>query len=269
MQSTMPARPQAFADRRVLFIALALGAVAAGLIVAYLASQDSGKTLTPVEVRSVVVASSDIAAGTKVTGDMVQLKGVAANAFVADSYTNTTSVVGVTARYPIKAGEQIGPSKMVETAKGKALSFEIPAGLRAFTISISTNTSPAALIAPGDFVDVIVAGKVTGIVPPSGTPVAANGNNDFKAAVTLIQNVQVLAVQRNYVDNGVPYDASVRGSLPASDKSIDNITLALTPDQAQLLWLTAQDGKVTVALRGFGDQETSPIPAVAEPVRIK
>ena len=266
MQSTMPARPQ-IADRRVLFIALALGAVAAGLIVAYLASQGSGKTVAPVEVKSVVVAVSDIAPGTKLTGDMVQLKGVSANAVVADSYTATSSAVGLTVRYPIKVGEQLGPAKIVDGVKGKALSFEIPPGLRAFTVAVSTNTSPAALIAPGDFVDVIVAGKVTGIVPPSGTPVATT-NNDFKAAVTLIQNVQVLAVQRNYVDNGVPYDASVRGPLP-DDKSIDNLTLALTPDQAQLLWLTSQDGKVTVALRGFGDAETSPLPAIAEPVRIK
>jgi len=102
----------------------------------------------------------------------------------------------------------------------------------------------------------------------SSLPATGAQTNDFDAAVTLLQNVQVLSIETNFVDNGVPYDSTVRGT-PDDKTGGTYVTLALTPDQAQLLWLASQKGKVTLTLRSFGDAQIANLTPIAEPVVIK
>jgi Flp pilus assembly protein CpaB len=97
-------------------------------------------------------------------------------------------------------------------------------------------------------------------------PSADDLTGDAKAVTTLLQNVQVLSVEREYVENGVPYDASVRGA-PPEDGSVSYVTVALLPADAQLLWLASQDGEMTLALRAFGDDEIGPIGPPSRAVR--
>jgi Flp pilus assembly protein CpaB len=47
------------------------------------------------------------------------------------------------------------------------------------------------------------------------------------------------------------------------------VTLAVTPEQAQLLWLASQEGKLTITLRAFGDDKIADLGTIAEPIRIK
>lgn len=271
-QQTLPTHP-AFASRKVLILAIILGVVAAGLIVAFLSSRKSSPgTAVPVTTVQVIVATQDIPSGTKITNSMVALKAVQQDAVVADPLTALTAVTGKTARYPIAKGAQLSGASIVAPAASKALSFEIPPGKRGFTVAVSPDTSPAALMVPGDFVDVLLAGtRESAVSGGAATPVATpagTSSNPPKAAVTLIQNVQVLSVQTTYVDNGVPYNPSVRGSQQSGTSTVSNVTLAVTPDQAQLLWLASQDGKITLSLRGFGDEGTAVVPPVAEPIEI-
>ena len=257
-------------DLRVLLLALILGVVAAGLIVAYLASRDSGGGETAaVPTLSVVVASEDIAAGQKVTDSMVELKALPETAVISDAATAKEQVIGQTLRYPVAKGEQLNNLRLVEPPKTQSLSFQIPQGMRGFTIPVTVSDSPAALLAPGDFVDVLVSVDIDRLAvgqPPVPVPTEGALENP-KAAVTLLQNVQVLSVQRDYVDNGVPYDPSVRGE-PPKDDSVSYVTLSLTPEQAQVLWLASQDGAVTLALRAFGDGEIKTLGPVTEPLQV-
>ncbi|MBI2764678.1 MAG: Flp pilus assembly protein CpaB [Chloroflexi bacterium] len=264
----------ALGGRKALFGALILGAIAAGLIVAFLASRDNGNGTNPLAAPiSVVVASQDIAAGTVITNAMVQVRDIPKELVVAGSMQDVKDVAGVTARYPIAKGEQVNSARLVEAAKAKTLSVQIPVGLRGFTIPVEITRSPAALAAPGDFVDVIVSGDLERLgSAPGAAPAtlgAAGSGDKPKAVVTLLQNVQVLTVQRNYADNGVVYDSATRGNPPGEKDDVTFLTLAVTPEQAQLLWLASQEGKVTVSLRAFGDDKIADLGAVAEPIRIK
>ena len=271
--ASIPAQP-GLGGRKALFGALILGAVAAGLIVAFLANS-STDTKNPAGAAAatakVVVATREIAVGTKLDNSMVQLKELPQSAIISDPFSTTEEVVGTITRFPLQANEQVAKGRLVDAAKGKSLSFQIPSGMRGFTIQVDSNASPAALLAPGDFVDVITAAKIGTLLPQSvssaTTSGVAQGNNDLKAAVTLLQNVQVLSVEQTFVSDGVPYDATVRGT--ALNKAVQNVTLAVLPDQAQLLWLAVQDGKLTLALRGFGDAEVKDVAPIAEPVRIR
>lgn len=283
MQKAESANPRSV-DFRILLLALVLGAVAAGLIVAYLSSRDSGGTTEEVAVPtlSVVVAAEDIAAGKEITGSMVELKALPETAVIDNAATDATQVVGQTLRYPVAKGEQLSNLRLLDRPEVQALSFQIPEGLRGFTIPVSVTDSPAALLVPGDFVDVLLSVDLETLAledVPEGALVvepAAPAPEDAltlepisepQAAVTLLQNVQVLSVREVYVDNGVPYEPSVRGEQP-DEENVTYVTLALTPDKAQLLWLASQDGDVTLSLRAFGDDAIEELPPVTQPLRI-
>lgn len=269
----VPAQP-AISGRKALVGALILGAIAAGLIVAVLASRDTGTTVAPVvaEPVSVVFAVTDIPAGTAITAEMLEERLVPVELLVAGAFTQLADVEGVIARYPVSRGEQITSARLQLAANSKTLSAQIPPGLRGFTIPVDTSTSPVGLMAPGDFVDLIVSAELVRLGTSTGAadPTSPLGQNEKpKAAITLIQNIQVLSVQRNYVDNGVVYDSATRGEAVAKDQGVGYITLAVTPEQAQLIWLASQEGKITLALRPFGDDGITELPPVAEPIRIQ
>jgi len=89
---------------------------------------------------------------------------------------------------------------------------------------------------------------------------------DARAAATILQNVQVVSVQRNTAEGGVPYDPAVRGSVP-KDGTVSYLTLAVTPEQVQLLTIVTDKAKtITVSLRPFGDTEVKGLRPMAEPL---
>ena len=133
-------------------------------------------------------------------------------------------------------------------------------------MKVDGSNSPAALIVPGDYVDVLGALDISDFGQKA--PLLEEGEAEeegLKGAGTLFQNLRVLAVQRDYVDQGVPVDASIRGAPTAEGGT--TMTFAVTPEQAQLFWLwLAKDVKMTVTLRPYGDDRTEPLNPVMEPI---
>src|SRR5581483_3805774 len=270
MSSISQAQPQGrSANRRQLMIAAVLGLIAAVLVIVFLNNSSKDKTTPAIPVKSVVVAAQAIDAGTKITDQMLTTRAVPETAVASDAFTDKTAVVGQVARYPIEKGETLSAARLVSAPKVQALSFQIPPGMRGMTIPVSITNTPAALIAPGDFVDVLVtvdAVTLTGRVQPTVTVNAAQ--KDVKGVATIVQNVQVLSVDRDYVDTGVVYDPSVRGNPPGQKDSVSFVTLAVTPDQAQLLWLAQDQGKLTLVLRPFGEDNIVPLVPKVEPLAL-
>lgn len=258
------------ADWRILAAALVLAAIAAGLIVAFLASRGniSSEPLAPAVVEEpvpVVVAIQEIPSGTLVTAEMVELRYYPEETLPEGAMPATDLVVGQVTRFPISAGEQLTIARFVGPSTGQSISFQIPEGLRGFTIPVDVRSSPASLLVPGDFVDVIVLLdiEILGIQPVLGL----NEDRDYKGAYTIFQNLQVISVQREYVDGGVPYEPSVRGDLP-EEGNVSYVTLAVEPEDAQLLWLASSQGSVTLSLRPFGDEGVAPLSPIAEPLQL-
>jgi Flp pilus assembly protein CpaB len=268
--------------------------------VAFLSSQSRGASDDAVVTASVLVAASDIAVGTKINDDMLTERTVPSTAVAADRILNTerSRAVGQTARYPIAKGEQVGTTRLVGTPLVTALSFQIPPGQRGFTINVS-GESPTALLAPGDFVDVLLRGPASDVIAPAlldqtiaistplGTLVTRDINGvqrlvsadqvttatgtltvpgvppDTEVVVTLFQNVQVLAIGTTFVENGVTYDDTTRGAPP---KNGGSLTVSLNPEQAQLMYLARGKGEMTVALRRFGENQPTELRPIAGPV---
>ena len=206
MAGAITSRTTGMASRKPLILALVLGVVAAGLVVAVLSSRTSNSSALPSSTTvAVVVARDYIPVGTKITADMVEVKQIPQTAAISDPVSDLSSIVGQVSRFPVNANEQFSRSRLIQAAQAKSLSFAIPPGLRGVAVPVDKASSPSELIAPGDFVDVLVTANAVNLAVPaqaspaaSTTPVAANtANNNFKAAVTLLQNVQVLSIQKN------------------------------------------------------------------------
>jgi pilus assembly protein CpaB len=247
-----------------MYLVLATGfAVLAGLL-AYAALRDSGGSSgsTAVATLARVVASEDIPARTRITADMVEVRAIPAEAALLGSFTESGAVLGLVTRYPIAANEQIGPQKVGATLADaqtetldSGLSFVIPQGFRGVAISVTESSAVGGLVVAGDHVDVIALfdKELTGL----------------ERAVTVIQNVEVLAVAQ-VAQEAVPPAVEAEGDEtgaastglgvrplePEPQPSARTVTLAVSPEDAQILALVEQNATLWLSLRAYEDDET-------------
>ncbi|MDI6858309.1 MAG: Flp pilus assembly protein CpaB [Dehalococcoidia bacterium] len=246
-----------------LLLAVLFAVIAAVLVFAALNQGDDDKEASAAaDTRTVVVAAHDIAPRTQLDAEMLRLAEVPEDMVLSGAFDEIGPLEGQYARYPILEGEQVVASKVgVQDVKeeGAGVSFLLPPGLRAFSISVSEESSVGGLVLPGDLVDVI------GILEESDVGV--------DKAVTLIQNVEVLAVAQE-AQEPIPAAARTGTATPSAppdmlgDRPKDvepnpgarTVTLAVTQEQAQLLALVQARGELALTLRSFGDRNISNIP---------
>lgn len=254
----------------IIFVALALGLVSAMLVYVLLSGSDNGEgtTTTTGATQSVVIATEDIGAGKHITSSMVKLRAISENAVHPNAYTDAESVVGQVARYPIAADEQVLINKVTSsylatTAAGDVpLAYIVPEGMRAMAVEVEQVVSAGGLVLPGDFVDVIMVATIESDLPP---PL-----NESHLALTILQNVEVLAVDQDIAevvpegsaeseeDGSAGDGAEVTAQRVPIDQPDPNpeaitATLAVTPDEAQILAMADALADIRLTLRPFGD----------------
>lgn len=244
-------------NRKFLVVAVLLAVLSAVLVYAKISAKSGTTTVSSgTGTQAVVVAKTAIQPRTVVTADQLVLKSISASAVIGGSFSNIAEVVGRTAKYPIQANEQLTASNVIDTSKpvsGSALSFVIPAGKRAMSIQASQVSNAGGLILPGDFVDIIwtcCSGKAI-------------------IAKTLLHNVQVAAVAQTIVDSGPVTSASTTPTAGGSstapvaagaakpDPGAQTVTLLLTPQEAEQVFLAEQNGTFRMDLRGISDTNTT------------
>jgi pilus assembly protein CpaB len=265
-------------NRRFVLLAIVLGLMGAGLV--YVAtSRDSTTSSTgnaAVPPVPVVVAKVDVAARTALTQDMLDVKLLAPEAVSPLAFTDVNVAVGQVTRFPLSAGEQVLSSKVVNVQAGisRSLSFVIPEGKRGFAITASEVQNAGGLVLPGDYVDIIVLHDVEFLNDPAD-PSSRETVPAFLVQ-TLMQNVEVLAVAQSVVDVvEVPIEAEdgaapvegeeegstqrVRNSEAPANAGATTITIAVTPEEAERLYLAEANGRIRLSVRPFGDDETVPV----------
>jgi pilus assembly protein CpaB len=254
--SAVPSR--ASGSRRALVIALTFGLISAFLVFAFLNRSDSGGGGATVPV---LVAGQDIPLGQEITDQNVTLKSLPSVAKHPNAFTDKTKAGALhqVATVPLAAGQQVLSSQVTKNQSEVGLAALIPEGHRAVAISISEVTAGGGFIKPGDYVDVIGEFQANAAAPGSAVlalPKGDSGNKVYVAA-TVLQNVKVLAIGQTAEVPQQETGSSADSLKPSKDVTqAKSVTLALTPDEAQKVFLAEQIGTLRLAGRRLGDTST-------------
>ncbi len=261
-------------NRRFVVFAIGLGLIGAILVYVALA-RPSGGNHSAVADTPVVVAKSDIPARTKITESMIEVRLVPSGDKSALAYADTASILDQTmvTRFPIAANEQILSSKVVplsgsgtSTTTSRSLSFVVPQGKRAMSVKTSEVQGAGGLVLPGDYVDILV---VYDVEFPSPTDATQRIKVDSYFIQTIMQNVEVLAVSQTVVDlvpEATPTATGQRARNSEAKPIPDavTVTLALSPEQAEKLYLAESNGRIRLSVRPYGDGEEKPVDSMIE-----
>jgi pilus assembly protein CpaB len=194
------------------------------------------------ELVKVVVATRDIPRESTITKDMIRIETVPAKTFQPGDLADPNSVIGKFAENDILHGQHINSAMVRTFASLRYLSEGVPVGMRAITIPVDKISAVEGLIRPGDRVDVVGVFAV---------PAGPRGET-ASIVVNLFQGVKVLATGRNLS----PY--RLVAPTKAEGAATDTITVALKPDDVQMLTYVLEIGKIRLVLRAPLDAQEEP-----------
>lgn len=224
-------------SRTWIVIAGLLGVIAAVLVNNYLAALRAAN-VEEVPMTTQVVAKGKIPVGTKLTAELIETIKVPEELAHPSAATDPKEVIGQFTVTDLWPGEVILAGRIANEKTSSELPFKIPEGLRAVTVAVGAVTGVGGHLKPGHYVDVLSV----------WAPTDDSGIEDMEV-VTLVQNALVLAV-------GV--DLQKKDTVQV----VDNVTLALSPAQAQEVFLAENVGKLKLIARPIGEDGTPSVPAL-------
>jgi len=222
--------------KHLIFLGLA---VFLALMVTLLAYNWIQKTATAKakhqEMQKLVVAAFDIPWSTVLTKDMVRTTTFLKESLPNGYYLDPAQIVGRTVIQPIRANEPITEARLAPTSVTTGgVAAVITPNKRAMSVKVDKVVGVSGYIHPGNRVDVLVT--------------LNQQRGDVTSPVTkiVLENILVLA-------SGPEFNEKKKGEKPSN---VDVITLEVTPEEGEKLALASTEGKIQLALRNFGDNET-------------
>jgi len=218
-----------------LILALA-GAVICGLLAVMLVTQYIASVRnTATQLNNIVVAKTEIPVGAKITAEQLALLPVPNGSAPEGVFRNLNDAVDRVAVIPIGVREPITGLKLAPAGTESGLGAVIPAGYRALTVKVDEIVGVSGFVNPGSYVDVVA------VIVPVNQGQAAQG----PISKIVLQNIKVLA-------SGAKLDTPSDQRQPTQ---VNAVTLLVTPEQAEKLVLAANESKLQLVMRNFGDQE--------------
>jgi pilus assembly protein CpaB len=220
-------------NRRALLVALVLAAMGASLLFFYI--QRFEREASGGERVRLLATVKPLERGAVITEDAISAREIP-QAYVEDraiKYIDRQKIIGLKVGGSLAAQQTLLWSDLaVSNDERRDLSSLIQPGNRAMAVKATSDDKSFALIHPGDYVDVVA------------TMVASNDKPDNKIAIVLLQRVLVLAV-------GLDTEARVENAKPSARDLV--LSLSVNLQEAQLLALAMDKGKLSVALRNPSD----------------
>ncbi len=192
----------------------------------------------PRVIRDVMIAIRDFPADYVLRREDIGVADLPAHLVPDGTIMERDELVGRRTRVPVKAFQPLSADLFYPPGGGPTLSEKLKPGYRAVTVRAQDADGLLALVRPGDRVDVLLT------VPPNRVVPELQGG----ATLTLIQDVEVLAV-----------DEHIDRLIPAADGlSFRTVTGAVTPEQANLLTLAKEHGRLQIVMRSPEDQRGPP-----------
>jgi len=228
--------------RQAFTVAAIIGVIVAGLVYFVLRKQTATPEVTEPETVTVLVATQDIAQYDAITSEMVGTTEMNTRAVPSGALTEPGQVVGKLAQVPIFAEQTLTAGDVSERTAAQGLTFVIPQGMRAVTVALDPISGVGGFVIPHDRVDVLTTFQ----------------QGEVAITKTILQNIEVLAMNEQ---TSRPATTSGSGGTQSSDDGtqaegeapaqmqVKSATLAVAPDQAQSLLLSAFKGAIHLALR--------------------
>jgi pilus assembly protein CpaB len=177
----------------------------------------------------IVVAVVDIPLGSTINLNQVAVSAWPKDNYPKDAIADSKVVAGRVALRDFFRGEPVVESKLVPLGKSTGLlSLKVPAGMRAFSIKVNEVVGVGGFIVPDSRVDVVVT--------TSPAP-----NSQEKISKIVLEDIRVLAA------------GQVIEQKENKPVTVNTVTLALTPEDAEKLALAGNDGIIQLVMRNFAD----------------
>jgi pilus assembly protein CpaB len=246
----------------VLGVALVAASIAA-LLVRNVAGGGTpkveAKAAPPVAMSEILVASANMQPGQAILPEQVRWQKWPTSAVDSSFITRVgmaseeDAVKGTVSRASLLAGQPITTTEIVHASAAGFMAATLNPGMRAVSITISTDSGAGGFILPNDHVDVILTRKFDVTNPP------------IIVAKPVLSNVRVLAI-----------DQTIKQDKDAKTVLGKTATLEVTPAQAAMVESSQMAGQLSLALRPLGentplasnDTKTLDQQAASQPVNI-
>lgn len=226
--------------RVVILVLLAFGAALGTVYFArnWLEAQRAAMTQAPAPPpaahNEILVANKDLPAGTLIKPDHLGWQAwpdaAMAPTYIQKDAGEPEDFTGAVVREGIRAGQPVTGTMVVKPGESGFLAAVLNPDMRAVSISINPTTGISGFIFPGDKVDVILTMSVQD---------RQDDKNVNRASETVLENVRVIAVDQTTND---------QENEPVVAK---NVTLEVTPKQAEVVTLVSELGKLSLSLRSI------------------
>ncbi|MHB1484104.1 MAG: Flp pilus assembly protein CpaB [Saccharofermentanales bacterium] len=193
------------------------------------------------EYVDVVTAAVNIPERTALTKEMLVLKPIPEEAVLPSAIKDIESIIGLYTDSKLEIGETLTLTKLhAQGEKTSGLTYFIPRGKRAFTISVDAVSGVSGFILPGDRVDIIASMSL------KSKSTAAIESTSF----IISQNIEVLAA-----------GTSIKVEETGVNITYTTVTLAVSPQEAVSLNLASSSGRLRLILRSpldKNDVDTDP-----------
>jgi pilus assembly protein CpaB len=193
------------------------------------------------EMQDIVVASRDLKVEEVLKEDMIKVIQVPKSAVPTGAFSSFQEIADRWILIKTLSDEPILAAKLAPKGMPQGLISRIPSGMRALAVEVNEQTGVSGFVLPDHRVDVIQA--------------RTDGNGPAHAE-TILQDVQVLAVGQLI---NRPEDKAVQ---------VRTVTLAVTPEQADIVVAARSKGPLSLVLRGLNDHavaKKAPPPSPAIP----
>ena len=242
-------------DQNALLVAGALVMAGCAFLLAhrYLRTQEAAtrqQLVGQYATRDVLVAARALPAAITLEPQMLARRAVPER-FLASDALGADAAAGVIGRRLLRAldsGEAITASTLASSG-ALELSGLVEPGLRALTIPVDESNAAAGLIAPGDYVDLLL------VVRPDAPGAQASVR-------PLLQAVRVVATGQQLQR---PTGAAIgEADVAAGGAGYATVSLRLPPEDAERVLLAQRMGDLAVLLRPAGDAQAAQFRAVDE-----
>jgi pilus assembly protein CpaB len=183
----------------------------------------------PMATKTIVVAAKPLRYGMELNADSLREIPWSQDAVPKGAFNSVSEILSGGKRVvllPIEVNEPVLALKVTGAGQRATLSSLVQDGMKAVTIRVNDVDGVGGFVLPGDRVDVVLTRQT---------------DKDKASTEIVLQNVRVLAIDQS---------ADVSSEKPTVAKAV---TLEVSTDQAQRVWLASSVGNLSLLLRKAGE----------------